>query len=270
MSSAWAKRGGQLRRPRGGSVPGRTGRLSRQDGWPSRSPQWRVRRRSRRPAAGFRGSHARRLTLAEDDRARGQLEKFLVRVDQAAGIECARGFNMSGRAATPLEDPYYRQNAGLAQASSSPITLRTRRGDPGGLYAVPLSTRRLRGARRTTRRKREIPCVGFGQLDTLADSLDPRDALGRCPAIARLVTQLPDIDSGYTTSGKPTGCRYQDGTPAATDVQHVLVSSQAEFIEIGMVVIPAIFGLCRTHCRPGHLGRPGRGGPGDGRRHGDQ
>ncbi len=97
MSSAWAKRGGQLRRPRGGSVPGRTGQLSRQDGWPSRSPQWRVRRRSRRPAAGYRGSHARRLTLAEDDRARGQLEKFLVRVDQAAGIECARGFNMSGR-----------------------------------------------------------------------------------------------------------------------------------------------------------------------------
>ena len=80
-------------------------------------------------------------------------------------------------------------------------------------------------------RKGEIPCVGIDDVDTLADALEHRVALGGCPAIARLVAQPPDIDSGRTAPGEATGRRDEDGAPAAADVEHVLVASQAEVVE---------------------------------------
>ena len=80
-------------------------------------------------------------------------------------------------------------------------------------------------------RKGKVPCISIDQLDPLADALDLRVALGGCPAIPRLVTQTPDIGSGCTASGEAVGCRDEDGTATATDVEYELVASQVEFIE---------------------------------------
>lgn len=80
-------------------------------------------------------------------------------------------------------------------------------------------------------RKGEIPCVGIDDFDTLADALEHRVALGGCPAIARLVAQPPDIDSGRPAPGEAPGGRDEDGAPAAADVEHMLVAAQAEVVE---------------------------------------
>jgi hypothetical protein len=77
----------------------------------------------------------------------------------------------------------------------------------------------------------EIPRVGIGELDPLADTLDHRVALGGCPAVPRPVTQTPDVGSGCATPGEAVSCRDEDGTPATTDVEHVLVASQVEVIQ---------------------------------------
>src|SRR5258707_7082035 len=50
-------------------------------------------------------------------------------------------------------------------------------------------------------REGEISRIGSCELDTLADALDHRVALGGCPAIPRPVTQAPDVGSGCATSG---------------------------------------------------------------------
>jgi len=80
-------------------------------------------------------------------------------------------------------------------------------------------------------RKGKVPCIGIEESDPLADALDHRVALGGGPAIPRLVTQTPDVDSGCTTSGEPVGCRDEDGAATAADVEYVLVASQVEFVE---------------------------------------
>lgn len=79
--------------------------------------------------------------------------------------------------------------------------------------------------------KGKIPCVGVREFDALADALDPRVALGGCPAVARLVTQAPDVGSGRAAPGQAVGRRDQDGAPAAADVEHALVAAQAELVE---------------------------------------
>src|ERR1700728_1102925 len=80
-------------------------------------------------------------------------------------------------------------------------------------------------------RKGKVPCISADQLDALADALDLRVALGSGLAIARLVAQTPDICSGRTAPGETVGCRDEDGTSAAADVEHVLVASEAEFVK---------------------------------------
>ena len=80
-------------------------------------------------------------------------------------------------------------------------------------------------------RKREMPCIGIYEIDTFADPLGHRVTLSAGPGVPRLVTQTPDIGSGGTTSGEAVGGRDEDGAPAATDVEYVLVAPEIEFIE---------------------------------------
>ena len=80
-------------------------------------------------------------------------------------------------------------------------------------------------------RKGEISRIGSYELDTLADTLDHRVALGGGPGVPRLVAQAPDVGSGCAALGEAAGSRDEDGTAAAADVEHVLVASQIEFIE---------------------------------------
>jgi hypothetical protein len=57
------------------------------------------------------------------------------------------------------------------------------------------------------------------------------DLYARLLAAVRSSRRLRDIGSGCLASGQPVGRRDEDGAPAATDVEHVLVASQIEFIE---------------------------------------
>ena len=79
--------------------------------------------------------------------------------------------------------------------------------------------------------ERQITSVGINDVDALAYSLCRRVALGGGAAIAALITAPPQIRSHRPAARKPAGRQHQYRAAAASHVQDMLVTPQAQFVQ---------------------------------------
>jgi hypothetical protein len=149
----------------------------------------------------------------------------------------SRRYSPSIHGGTPRREPKTHYSYDVEFPSTGTVPGPHDRAASSSACARPPASRMLLGARLLTTkierrgRKREVTRVRVDKLHPVAHALGRRGALSGGAPVAAQVAAAPYARSHRPAGGQPPGRQHQHRAAAASHIQHVLITPQAQLIQ---------------------------------------